>query len=319
MENIEICTERTLPNENIQMYMNQFNKNKAAFLTSKLWKPGSTINIGFMDQGNTVRRDSLAYIQQQGIPYDPLQEVIDGLSPQEAVKLIIQERYQKFLGLNFKFVPIDQADIRISFNKPGAYSNIGTDATRVPRGQETMNFGWLNVQVVLHEFGHALGMIHEHQNPRGEPIQWNEQRLYEWAERPPNMWDKTKTNNNIINKYDENITNGSKFDPESIMLYYFPAFLTLNNRGTDANQRLSKVDVEYLTKQYPGGEMSPNEFYQFAYGKSITETTKIDTENVEIVDTENVGSYKNNLFNIFYFVCIIIVILLFYKYLKSSN
>ncbi|WP_437321271.1 matrixin family metalloprotease [Sorangium sp. So ce385] len=36
-----------------------------------------------------------------------------------------------------------------------------------------MNFGWLTLEstqadvesVVLHEFGHALGLIHEHQHP----------------------------------------------------------------------------------------------------------------------------------------------------------
>ena len=44
-----------------------------------------------------------------------------------------------------------------------------------------MNYGWLTPdsdddelrRVVLHEFGHALGLIHEHQNPEGG-IEWNE-------------------------------------------------------------------------------------------------------------------------------------------------
>lgn len=323
MEDIKICTERTLPNQSIprkglHMSMNQFNKNKAVFLTSKLWPPGSTIRIGFMDQGTNVRRDSLAYIQQQNMPYDPLQEVIGDLTPQEAVKLIVKERFQKFLGLNFEFVPINQAQIRISFDKPGAFSNIGTDCIRVPMGQETMNFGWLNVQVVLHEFGHALGMIHEHQNPRGESIQWNKQRLYEWAARPPNEWNKEKTDQNIIHKYDENITNGSTYDPESIMLYYFPAFLTINNKGTKANQRLSKEDVLYLAKQYPNGEMNPSEFYKWAYGEFIN-----GEEDKSIIDDEEEhkvgilifnGEDKTYLYRIFFIICIVIAILIFKIY-----
>ena len=49
-----------------------------------------------------------------------------------------------------------------------------------------MNYGWFDSEttddeyrrVVLHEFGHALGLAHEHQSP-GVAIPWNEQKVYD--------------------------------------------------------------------------------------------------------------------------------------------
>ena len=290
-EQLKICIERVLPNQtvpvkNASISLNKFDKLRAAFYTSKLWPNGSTINIGFMEDGDGVRRTSLEYIQYEGIPYDPLQNILDDLSPVDAVKTIVEERLQPIVGLKFVFIndPYN-ADIRISFQPTGAWSNIGTDCTFVSSSTATMNFGWLDVATVIHEFGHALGMIHEHQNPRGEPIKWDIPRVLEWAANPPNYWDETTTRHNIIDKYEENITNGSSFDPESIMLYYFPAYLTTNNIGTEQNQRLSKNDVIYLSNQYPGGKLSPNEFYASIYGQSNDESN--DEFNDEFNDESN--------------------------------
>ena len=50
-----------------------------------------------------------------------------------------------------------------------------------------MNYGWLEPdtelreyqRVVRHEFGHALGMIHEHQNPAAQgQIPWDKPKVY---------------------------------------------------------------------------------------------------------------------------------------------
>ncbi len=49
-----------------------------------------------------------------------------------------------------------------------------------PKDQPTMTFAWLKddnedeeyERVVLHEFGHALGLDHEHQSPNAK-LRWN--------------------------------------------------------------------------------------------------------------------------------------------------
>ena len=71
-----------------------------------------------------------------------------------------------------------------------------------------MNYGWLTPtsdddelrRVVLHEFGHALGLIHEHQNPEGG-IQWNEPAVKADLSGPPNNWDDETIRHNVLDHY----------------------------------------------------------------------------------------------------------------------
>jgi hypothetical protein len=54
---------------------------------------------------------------------------------------------------------------------------IGTAANGRPR-KWTMNLGTVDRPTVLHETGHALALLHEHQSPFiPEPILWNESRV----------------------------------------------------------------------------------------------------------------------------------------------
>ena len=56
------------------------------------------------------------------------------------------------------------------------------------------------------------------------------------------------------------------------MLYGFPKSFTTDCKGTSTNQRLSGLDVLSLAKYYPGGDMTPQQFYQYAYGEDIKDT-----------------------------------------------
>ena len=130
-----------------------------------------------------------------------------------------------------------------------------------------MNLGWFDVCTVIHEFGHMLGMIHEHQ--ASVPIPWNIKNLYKWGESM--NWDKEKVNSNILDKYNLDWLNGSKYDPDSIMLYFYAPYLTTNNKGTKENERLSPLDVLWINKMYPTKD--PNaavKFYKKVYGEDIS-------------------------------------------------
>ena len=92
----------------------------------------------------------------------------------EMVEAAIAE-YSRYISVNIRRTPKDQdesADIRISFTGAGAWSAIGTDARKISKGA-TMNLSFLNSKyeddkqhqaqymLTLHQFGHALGLVHE--------------------------------------------------------------------------------------------------------------------------------------------------------------
>ena len=82
------------------------------------------------------------------------------------------------VNLSFEWdVPLQNSDVRISFIKSlGSFSYLGTQALQQDKNSITMNLGWTDQDVkssddpilagtgvnIIHEFGHLLGMIHEH-------------------------------------------------------------------------------------------------------------------------------------------------------------
>ena len=112
-------------------------------------------------------------------------------------------------------------------------------------------------------------ICHEHQNPRGKPIEWNKDVVLKWAATTQG-WDKETTTHNILERYDISQINGSDFDPLSVMLYFFPPELTMNGVGTKQNLRLSGEDVQWINKNYAtGAPQTAEQFYQKVYNISL--------------------------------------------------
>ena len=177
-----------------------------------------------------------------------------GGTPQQ--QALVKEQagwWSEVANLQFQFNQSFNAEIRISFDESdGAWSYLGTDCSHIPVNQPTMNLGFLDGGTAAHEFGHAIGLAHEHQNPAGG-IQWNEPLVISEAAKSPNFWDEATTRHNILMKYQASQIKGTAFDPDSIMLYFFPASWTLNGIGTNANEVLSAMDKAFISgaKMYP--------------------------------------------------------------------
>lgn len=254
---MKICTE-ILPPSKVQEFAERKGVNRAAFLKDNLWETGDTIKIYMYESPSYVPRTPLQTLETLG-NLDPLEYEIRNLSPEDAVRKVVQERVNPLVNLNLVFTNNkNESDIRISWEEGGAYSLVGNQH-RLSNKDSTMNLGWLDLGTIEHEFGHALGMIHEHSNPRGEQIQWNKPLAYKYFGGPPNMWTPAEVDLQVFERYDVENINGSDFDPNSVMLYFFPAKITLNNKGTKANPKYSELDKKWLMKMYPGGKGIPSQ------------------------------------------------------------
>lgn len=290
-------------------------KLQAAFFTKKIWPDGSKIRIAFLGTGDAIKRTDLSKAKD----LDPLQNDVKLLSVQEAIKKIVKERIEPLVNLDIAFVdsPKD-ANVRISFNPGGgSWSLVGTDHLEQKEGA-TMNFGWFDVPTTMHEFGHLIGLIHEHQNPAGQKIQWDTQKVIEWAKETQG-WPEQTTKENIINKYDKNSINGSDFDPLSIMLYFFPGSLTTNNKGTQQNFRLSGEDVEWINKTYnPINGITPETFYQSTYGISLKDSIS-KSKNLAMQFSSNNWITNNWIIIIFIIVFIAVLVFVIIYLLKKEQ
>jgi hypothetical protein len=198
-----------------------------AVVITKLWRPGRVLKISFI---GTI---------------DP--------TVQKKIKLYAKEWLQH-ANLRFSFVATG-GDIRISTSPGGSWSYVGTDAKTIPANQPTMNFGWFNAQTpddefsrtILHEFGHALGAIHEHQHPQGG-IPWDKPKVYAYYAQQG--WDRAKVDQNIFAKYATNQLNLTAYDKSSIMHYAVPNELTLGDYEVGWNRVLSANDKRLAKTVY---------------------------------------------------------------------
>jgi hypothetical protein len=215
-----------------------FHPMKMAILTGKKWENGRKLTVSFLDGSATQKQKTQKHA----------------------------ESWMQYANIALEFGNKADADVRISFvADSGSWSGVGTDnllREAFPLDQPTMNFGWLRDtsaddewrRVVVHEFGHALGAIHEHQNPKGG-IKWNVPAVLQTFGGPPNNWSEADIRFNILDKYSIDQLNATKFDIKSIMLYGFPASLILGGApgGTPNNTKMSSADKKFIAQMYPKG------------------------------------------------------------------
>lgn len=200
-------------------------KQRAVGGKNKFWPTAKVLKIGFIG-GTVAQRD--------------------------AVKLYAPEWTQS-ANLKFDFAAVGPYDIRIAFSSSnGAWSYVGTDNSLVTnQSTPTMNLGWIGRDVICHEFGHAIGLFHEHQNPNGG-ICYNEDKVIADLSGPPNNWTVAMIRFNVLDKFNPAEVLTTPWDKVSVMHYNIPARWTCNNTAIPGGTTISQTDKDFVRIRYPG-------------------------------------------------------------------
>ncbi|MBK5375764.1 peptidase M12 [Pseudomonas sp. TH43] len=196
---------------------------------SKLWANGRTLKIAFIDE----------------VDADHKQKIIDAAS-----------RWLPFINLTFDFVDDLQGDIRIATKNNDNSSMLGTDALLIHPDWPTMNLGVTTDHedfdvIVTHEFGHALGAMHEHQHPKAN-IPWDKPKVYEFYQnREMNPLTRAQVDQNMLTPFGTIEAIYTDYDRKSIMHHPVAKTLTLGDWENPINRTISKKDKKMMALLYP--------------------------------------------------------------------
>lgn len=177
---------------------------------------------------------------------------LDGDSKAQAEVTRIAQRWTEHANLKFEFVTAGDAEVRVSFRQPGSWSFLGTDALAVPKNEPSINFQLVDQRTILHEFGHVLGLIEEHLNPRAK-IPWNKDIVYRELSGPPNFWNKSLIEAHVFAQASATqLGEYREFDPYSIMTMPVPKKWT-GGLTLGGGEDLSASDKALVARIYPRG------------------------------------------------------------------
>lgn len=292
------------------------------FLVADLqrWLPGGVVRVAFLDGDSDLHGDIA----------DAVRQITDACNLQFDFGEDTSGDFRRWTESDTEYA----ADIRVSFNKNGYFSLVGIDSIDANIGnpfsnvggrpyQASLNLGGFAVAkpstwrgTVRHEFLHALGFHHSHQNMRGPcqaSFRWDDDENYQPTQdaqgrfipdangrRPgiytylagfPNFWSKEKVDHNLKTEEDPHLVAGP-FDRSSVMLYRFPEhfYKTVpSGCAPDGDgQNLSDGDKRGLQLLYPGTAPEISAFEDFQ-SQVVSALEGTDTAVVSGLETAGAG------------------------------
>lgn len=180
----------------------------------------------------------------------------NGTPEQQALVLSLAKEWEKYANIKFVQVNTEPSSVRIEFGtRTENYSLLGTDAYQEDPSRHTLylcsalfNDSILLKQMVLHQFGHVLGLLHERDIPPNG-IQWNKDSIYKHFAALG--WTRETTDQQIIDNYYHSYSNGKAYDSASIMHYPIAKWQTIDGFEKKWNGTLSEGDKQLAELLYP--------------------------------------------------------------------
>jgi len=170
--------------------------------------------------------------------------------------------WEKYANIKFKWVGDNEdAKIRVGFiPKSGHWSYVGRVNEEIEKEKNTMNLEFDDRDsdgeirgTTLHEFGHAIGCVHEQVNPKiAGKFKWNPEPIYNYFMGPPNKWDKDTIDRayNSFRPKDDPKVDSTEWDINSVMQYEIKAGWTTPSMTVGDNQNLTNYDKDFIGKIY---------------------------------------------------------------------
>lgn len=213
-----------------------------ALVTSKWWgREGGVFRVGFLETVDPALRNKILNYANLWSSWSNVQFVYTPNSANAHIRLTLKPNppiYASYVGTDNKLIPLNQPTMWL------AGFSLGTPDSEYMR-------------VVVHEFGHFLGFMHEHQRPEVVEL-LDPQKCYEQGKRQLG-WSKADVDAQILTatplRY---LTATTRADQSSIMCYRFGGEWTRNGQPIPGGLQPSDSDKAFVGQVYPLVKPSPS-------------------------------------------------------------
>ncbi|MBK7559948.1 MAG: hypothetical protein IPQ06_03015 [Chitinophagaceae bacterium] len=230
------------------------------------WENGSVLLVKFMPGGSKILREKVIQFAKEWEKHANItfKFVADtarftnlriklgkGYGHNSAVGTEAKFRAQDQLTINFDTLFFADADYYVEVvKKMGIVPPYTLDHLLMAMKKDPFHWNIKELgRVVMHEFGHALGLLHEQSYPGA--VNWKKtDSVYNYYKETQG-WDRDLVDFNVFEVSNQFYTNGTTYDAKSIMHYSISSWQTTDGFSLKDNYELSAGDKTLIAALYP--------------------------------------------------------------------